>query len=486
MKTIIGLIMTYNEIDFIEMWLKNVEYMVDKILIMDGGSTDGTIAIINKYIEDRRYKTPIELIIDPQKGENYNDQEYNHRERRNKLIKLAAGKSDYIFQMDVDESIKIIDADILRELIIRDRLVYTFPRKDFCFHPHYYRKRCNSRVPWLYKNNVGIEYIDDDPPHEPLGYKGKNLMSLSKEYKEDTDILIYHWHYCYGRKAMRDYQIPNWKRFLVSRKWAIEHKEEEGLVKYDNIPFDYYIYCERPPQTIQAVTMVYNEVDFIEMWLNNISKFVDSILIMDGGSTDGTLDKVREWRSYSDIKIDFFIDKQSGEDYNDKTFDHAGRWNRLIDMATGDYILQIMCDAIFPEDDPELLHNLILLEKWVYVFKCYNFWYSPYIYKSVNRVPRLFKKGLGIKYGTENPPHEATQLNGVNLLEVKNRLETDIPVYHYHYCHGRKCYRDTDAQNIDELIKKRNFVEKNYVDIGWKKLDYTLPESYRRYCEKNT
>jgi glycosyltransferase involved in cell wall biosynthesis len=482
MKTITGLIMIFNEKDFIQMWMKNVENLVDRVIIMDGGSTDETIQIINKVLR-QRYKIPVELYTDYQDGEDYNDPRYNHQERRNKLIRLAEGKGDYIFQMDVDESIDDSDPDILRRLIESGKTVYTFPRYDFCFHPRYYRERTRNRVAWLYKNNIGIHYSNENPPHEPL-VLADGLHLLKCEDRIDTDHLIFHWHYCFGRKAMKDYGVENWPEFLNRRKYVIEHQQEEELTKWTGtIPGAYLKYCE-PADTIQAITMVFNEVEFMEMWLENISSMVDSILIMDGGSTDGTVEAIEKFKKRALIPVEYFIDKQEGTDYNDKRFDHGGRWNNLISKATGNYILQIMVDICFLED-PNLLRGLVALQKDVYVFRCYDFIYSPKVYVgyATARVPRLYRNGLGIKYSTDHAPHEPLVLGEKNLLDVKNRLDTDIPIFHYHYCWGRKAIRDLKLKSWDELLEKRKEIEGKVDGHTYKLWTGKFPEAYQKYCE---
>jgi glycosyltransferase involved in cell wall biosynthesis len=206
---ILGLAMVYNEIDFIKMWLDNMSRIVDRIIIMDGGSTDGTVEAINEFKAD----IPISVIINKQKGENYNDPEYNHQVRRNILISLASGLDCYIFQMDVDESICDDNPDVLRDLVKSGKKVYTFPRYDFCWNTDTYKFARKGKQPWLYKNGIGIKYSDKNPPHEPLEYKGQNICLIDD--REDTDILIYHWHYCWGRKAIRDYFVEpaNWEEF---------------------------------------------------------------------------------------------------------------------------------------------------------------------------------------------------------------------------------------------------------------------------------
>lgn len=91
-------IICHNNINSIETCLKSMEELVDEIVVVDGGSTDGTIDILQKY--------NCRIINNP------NWQGYSHQ--RN--LALEASTGDWIIKMDSDEYLSQELRDNLREL----------------------------------------------------------------------------------------------------------------------------------------------------------------------------------------------------------------------------------------------------------------------------------------------------------------------------------------------------------------------------------
>ena len=56
--------------------------------------------------------------------------------------------------------------------------------------------------------------------------------------------MIYHFHYCYGRKARRDFVIPD-NEWESRRKYIHANYEKEGLKIWEGkYPKEYEKYCE--------------------------------------------------------------------------------------------------------------------------------------------------------------------------------------------------------------------------------------------------
>lgn len=221
--------MCLNEEDFILAWLHNVRRFVDSAVILDGGSKDRTIEIIKKFKEETGF--PIRLEIVPQEGEDYNYPLYNHAARRNLLYSFVDPKADWIFNLDVDEHLIATDG-ILRDLVKKypERICFTFRRITFWFHPAYYRPEwSHGRVPWMWKNNAGILYGKENPPHELPQYQGRNLgeLALGTQRIEVPEAVaeIHHYHYCFGRKARRDFKIDDHQTFVERRAWVVEYHD---------------------------------------------------------------------------------------------------------------------------------------------------------------------------------------------------------------------------------------------------------------------
>jgi glycosyltransferase involved in cell wall biosynthesis len=108
----------YNNIKSIETCLKSIEKYVDEIIVIDGGSDDGSIDVLKKF--------GVDLSIEK------NWQGYAHQ--RN--LALAKTKTDWIFKLDSDE---ILGTDLAKNL------------KELCSSEIFYAYKIYSR--WILNEN---------------------------------------------------------------------------------------------------------------------------------------------------------------------------------------------------------------------------------------------------------------------------------------------------------------------------------------------
>ncbi|MFS0836841.1 glycosyltransferase [Paenibacillus sp. 1P03SA] len=94
--------------------------------------------------------------------------------------------------------------------------------------------------------------------------------------------------------------------------------------------------------TISVVIPVLNEERCITRCLDSIRGLADEIIVLDTGSTDGTVDLIRG--DYPHVRIEF-------AEWQD---DFAGIRNRLNDLAAGDWIFQLDADEALIGDGAEL------------------------------------------------------------------------------------------------------------------------------------
>ena len=143
---------TLNEENFLDTSLKNVKEYVDEIIIVDGGSTDSTVEIANRY----------------------GAKVYTHKweddfgKQRNYSLKYAT--KEWILLIDADE---IYEESVLEnlQLFANNNIgidIFAFPRKN------YIDGKLTDAYPdkqfRFFKNNIGIKYINK--VHEmPVGYK---------------------------------------------------------------------------------------------------------------------------------------------------------------------------------------------------------------------------------------------------------------------------------------------------------------------------
>jgi len=96
------------------------------------------------------------------------------------------------------------------------------------------------------------------------------------------------------------------------------------------------------------VIPTYNEVDSISFVINDFKEKVDEIIIADGGSTDGTLEKINKFKNECNIKLiqGVFIG------YGDAI-------RNAVEHATGDIIILVEGDATFRSRDIYKMYEYI-------------------------------------------------------------------------------------------------------------------------------
>lgn len=109
MKKIFSISMMKNEVDIIETFIRYHAYILDGMVILDNGSTDGTVDIISKLISEG---LPVYLLFD-------NNPAYNQSEITTGLFYETMNKfnPDFILPLDVDEFITSPDHTDIRYFI---------------------------------------------------------------------------------------------------------------------------------------------------------------------------------------------------------------------------------------------------------------------------------------------------------------------------------------------------------------------------------
>jgi len=172
---------------------------------------------------------------------------------------------------------------------------------------------------------------------------------------------------------------------------------------------------------------ILNEAWFVDLWLQSVLSYADDIVILDGGSTDGTLDIIDK---YKDDRIQLIEMPQEGKPYSED-WDEGERRNLLIDRAKGDYVLVLDADEMIGDEFINFIKPGIGQ-------KFYGFYFVPF-WRDINTVRlngpndyrwykqvlyRMFPKGHGW-YSTDR--HHC-----VLTSDLEKRV-TLIGLFHYHY-----------------------------------------------------
>jgi len=109
---------------------------------------------------------------------------------------------------------------------------------------------------------------------------------------------------------------------------------------------------KRFTNTLSCCTIVKNEEEHINFFLNNIYDWVDELVIIDTGSTDRTLERINHFANYmkaKKIRLDLFK-------WND---DFSAARNFSIEHASSDWILALDADETISDEDMMELRKMI-------------------------------------------------------------------------------------------------------------------------------
>ncbi|MDD5382511.1 MAG: glycosyltransferase [Candidatus Margulisbacteria bacterium] len=109
----------------------------------------------------------------------------------------------------------------------------------------------------------------------------------------------------------------------------------------------------RPPivqPKLSVLLIALNEADLIEKWLNHVSRLNPyEIVIVDGGSTDGTVEKIKHFPQHLNIKL---IQQPMGGSF-------SAQRNLALKNCSGDWVLALDADELLTEKGLELIPALM-------------------------------------------------------------------------------------------------------------------------------
>lgn len=179
-----------NEEKFLPLFLESVASYADEILIVDGGSTDASVSIIN----DWKNRANIRLFNIKQSGLPYSD-DWNESVVRNFLVDQAVG--DWIMAIDADEMMDDGFRDLLPRIMAQKEAdAISFPWVQFWMNPQTVRISAPNDEHWsvnkwlMWRNHIGIRY-DDAKNHCKLQLFGRYMWEIPNMVES---IPAYHYH----------------------------------------------------------------------------------------------------------------------------------------------------------------------------------------------------------------------------------------------------------------------------------------------------
>ncbi len=227
-----------------------------------------------------------------------------------------------------------------------------------------------------------------------------------------------------------------------------------------------------PNPGISVCMIVKNEEELIERCLKSVHDLAKEIIIVDTGSTDGTVALCHKYGAYV---------------YSYQWNDHfAEARNFGLTKAKGDWILWLDADEELESGkSEELLRTVSNTKAAMLLLPVFNYYGDSlpvkkdqvYLYYQ----PRLFRNHEGIRF--INRIHESPELP--RHLQSKDNIGTlEIPVHHYGYLKEMTERKNKSRRNLQLLMKELKntdhspWIEYHLASEFYRKEDYQTAFSY--------
>lgn len=244
--------------------------------------------------------------------------------------------------------------------------------------------------------------------------------------------------------------------------------------------------------SLTIITPVLNEITFLPLFLESVKLFADELIVVDGGSTEGSLELLKSYSKKMNLRL--FEIKQTGIPYS-PDWNESNVRNFLLDQASCEWVANLDADELF---DEKIIHELPKLmnrkDVHVYQFPFVNFWRDPWTVRVntpgderwSNDIVRMWRNGMGIRYSNEKHHCKLQAMDGGGIWKLP-RAQVDIPLFHYHYAFGKKIkYNDNRRGDVNMYdnsgIPDWEFHHEQY-EIQTKPFSGKHPAIVRKYLE---
>lgn len=201
--------------------------------------------------------------------------------------------------------------------------------------------------------------------------------------------------------------------------------------------------------------LVLNEAFYIQASVFNTLQFVDELLIMDGGSEDGTLEFLQDLER-ENKKLRVIVKPQADKRHYHPSWDQPKRWNTLIDQAKHNWIYVVGADECL--HDGTKLWRMIKRHPGAIAFRFPRYAVTDEFHYTPNWFPdlqmRLFDRNAdgGIRFS--NRSRHCTPKDRMGTGNSPRAVRTNNYLVHYHHGFGPKKHALGKGMRVEKVPKK--------------------------------
>ena len=226
---------------------------------------------------------------------------------------------------------------------------------------------------------------------------------------------------------------------------------------------------------LTACLVCFNEERWIDICIESMLPYVDEIICIDGGSTDNTINIIKQYP-----KVKYYIITQPPQRY--KEYAEGERRNIINDLAKGEWIIHMDCDELFEDSVWDHLNEWLSDDEVVgYGFHRINYYYNFDYHKPIDQPPdggeiRIYRNSQEISW-SKNSNHNLLYFRGKHLRSYGAPIvkKTHHLVQHLHRVGIRGYSPEHDRRNT-----KSHIITKDFVDDSTKGFQKTVDNNYVR------
>lgn len=189
---------------------------------------------------------------------------------------------------------------------------------------------------------------------------------------------------------------------------------------------------------LSACLLTFNEERWIDLCIEHMYDYVDEILCLDAGSSDGTISILNKYD-----KVKYYIVPQPSSLRGQPGWNEGDRRNILQNTAKGEWILCLGCDELIEDEAWDNINNWINDDNVLgWGFYRINYIYSLEWHKPINLPDnggevRIYKNSPLIKWEVKNS-HNFLRCYNEQKSADRNIYSRSVTMYNHHNVHNSK------------------------------------------------